>query len=65
MEDISKLSLYQKIVTDNKKKKYPRNPSKISDVSVQFDAETIYIGSRKRKSQALLRIYDKKKEQLN
>ncbi|WP_044566530.1 hypothetical protein [Anaerococcus provencensis] len=65
MEDISKLTLYQKIVKDNKNKKYPKNPSKISDISVQFDAETIYLGSRKRNSQALFRMYDKKKEQMD
>lgn len=64
MDDISKLTLYQKIVKDNMDKKYPKNPSKISDISVQFDAETIYLGSRKRNSQALFRMYDKKKEQM-
>ncbi|PKZ17295.1 MULTISPECIES: hypothetical protein [Anaerococcus] len=65
MEDTNKLNLYDKIVRDNKNKKYPKNPSKLSDISVQFDAETIYLGSRKRKSNALFRMYDKKKEQLS
>lgn len=58
-------NLYDRVVNENKKKRYPRNPSKISDVSNNFDAETLYIGSRKRNSKVLLRIYDKKKEQLS
>ncbi|EEI86567.1 hypothetical protein HMPREF0072_0825 [Anaerococcus lactolyticus ATCC 51172] len=58
-------NLYDRVVNENKKKRYPRNPSKISDVSNNFNAETLYIGSRKRNSKVLLRIYDKKKEQLS
>lgn len=55
--------LLAKVIKDNKEKPYPKNPSKINDISKQFEAETIYIGTRTKGSKALVRIYDKKKEQ--
>jgi len=48
----------------NDEKKFKKNQSKISDVSSNFNAQTIYIGKRGENIDALLRIYDKKTEQL-
>lgn len=49
---------------NNKEKKFKRNHSKISTVSSNYDAQTIYIGTRGENIDCLLRIYDKKAEQL-
>lgn len=49
---------------NNGKKKFKKNTSKISDVSSNFNAQTIYIGKRGENIDAMLRIYDKKAEQL-
>lgn len=54
----------QKVIIANKNKPYRKNKSQVSDVSKNFDAETLYIGSRSRNTNVHLRIYDKKKEQL-
>lgn len=48
----------------DKEKKFKKNQSTISDVSKDFIAETIYIGKRSANNNAMLRIYDKKAEQL-
>ncbi|MDU2353859.1 MAG: hypothetical protein E7D92_04600 [Anaerococcus sp.] len=58
-------SLYEKIVEDNWYKSYRKNTSAIRDVSKNFNCETLYVGSKKKNANALLRIYDKKKEQLS
>lgn len=49
---------------NNKPKKFKKNQSTIRDVSKNFHAETIYIGKRSQNNNAMLRIYDKKAEQL-
>lgn len=48
----------------NNQKKFKKNYSKIRDVSTNFNAQTIYIGKRGENIDAMLRIYDKKAEQL-
>ena len=48
----------------NDEKKFKKNQSKISDVSSNFHAQTIFIGKRGENIDAMLRIYDKKAEQL-
>lgn len=48
----------------NDEKKFKKNQSKIRDVSSNFNAQTIYIGKRGENIDAMLRIYDKKAEQL-
>lgn len=48
----------------SKPKKFKRNQSTISDISNDFIAETIYIGKRSQNNNAMLRIYDKKAEQM-
>ena len=53
------------MINDTKYGKYKKNNSKISDVSVNFKTDTLYVGSRKRNGKVLLRIYNKKKEQLS
>lgn len=58
-------SLYEKIVEDNWYKSYRKNTSAIRDVSKNFNCETLYVGSKKKNANALLRIYDKKNEQLS
>ena len=45
-------------------KKFKKNQSTIRDVSKNFIAETIYIGKRSQNNNAMLRIHDKKAEQL-
>lgn len=62
MENISNTPL-EKIIRENQKKPYRKNNSKLSDISKSFNAETIYIGSKSRNTNAHIRIYDKKKEQ--
>lgn len=54
-----------KVIHDNKEKPYKKNNSKVSDVSNDFQAQTLYIGAKSRNTKALLRIYDKKAEQLS
>lgn len=61
-------SSIQSVVLDKKsgKLKLRKNNSKISIHAVNNDVQTIYVGSRKNKGNALLlRIYDKKIEQIN
>lgn len=63
MEDTKKTHL-NKVLDDMANKPYPRNRSKIQDVSNDFNAETVYIGAKRSKNVKIgLRIYDKKKEQ--
>lgn len=64
MENTKKQTQLEKVIAENKEKKYRKNNSMISDISSNFDAETIYVGSKSRNTNALLRIYDKKREQL-
>lgn len=61
---MGKESKLKKIIKENKIKPYKRNTSKISAYINDKNTETLYIGSRKRNSNAVLRIYDKKKEQM-
>lgn len=61
MVNTKKTTPLERVISDNKEKKYKKNNSKISDISSGFDAETIYVGSKSRNTNALLRIYDKKK----
>ena len=49
-------SLYEKIVKDNWHKSYRKNTSAIRDVSKNFNCETLYVGSKKKNANALLRI---------
>lgn len=58
-------SYLQKVINDNKERPYKRNNSKVSDISKDFQAQTLYIGAKSRNTKALLRIYDKKAEQLS
>jgi len=58
-------SLLEKVISDNQKKKYKRNNSKITDVSKDFKAETLYVGAQSRNTKVHLRIYNKKEEQLS
>ncbi|MEQ7172861.1 hypothetical protein [Enterococcus innesii] len=60
----NKETLLQNVISANKNKPYRKNKSQVSDVSKNFAAETLYIGSRSRNTNVHLRIYDKKKEQL-
>ncbi|QOG32404.1 replication initiation factor domain-containing protein [Enterococcus casseliflavus] len=64
MGNTNKETALQKVINANKNKTYRKNKSQISDVSKNFNAETLYIGSRSRNTNSHLRIYDKKKEQL-
>lgn len=57
-------SYLQQVIDDNKKKPYKKNNSQVSDISKDFQAETIYIGTKGRNTKVHLRIYDKKAEQL-
>ena len=61
----NKKTYLDKVINDTKYGKYKKNNSKISDVSVNFNTDTLYVGSRKRHGKVLLRIYNKKKEQLS
>lgn len=63
MADTKNPSCLEKAIQDMGNKPYKRNPSKIQDFSKDFNAETIYIGSKTRNTKIHLRIYDKKKEQ--
>ena len=54
-------SYLQKVIDDNKEKPYKRNNSKVTDVSKDFQAQTLYIGARSRNTKVHLRIYDKKR----
>ncbi|MBB6450821.1 hypothetical protein HNR44_002811 [Geomicrobium halophilum] len=64
MGNINK-SYLQKVIEDNKEKPYKKNNSKLSDVSKDFQAQTLYIGAKGRNTKVHLRIYDKKEEQLS
>lgn len=61
----TKNSYLQKVVNDNQEKPYKRNNSKVSDISNNFQAQTLYIGAKSRNTKVHLRIYDKKEEQLS
>lgn len=54
-----------KVITDNKEKPYKRNNSKITDISKDFHAQTLYVGAKSKNVKVHLRIYDKKEEQLS
>src|SRR5699024_7716802 len=58
-------SYLQKVIDDNKEKPYKRNNSKVSDVSKNFQAQTLYVGAKSRNTKENLRIYDKKEEQIS
>lgn len=62
MVNINK-EIINRIINENQIKPYPRNPAKLRHIAKDFNAETIYIGSRSRNTAGLLRIYDKKVEQ--
>ncbi|EOB3452550.1 hypothetical protein ACIJEI_002348 [Enterococcus hirae] len=64
MGNINEETTLQKVLVANKNKPFRKNKSQVSDVSKNFNAETLYVGSRSRNTNAHLRIYDKKKEQL-
>lgn len=49
---------------DKEQKKYKKNQSKISDIGNDFNAQTIYVGKRGENNNSILRIYNKKAEQL-
>lgn len=53
-----------RVIKENKASPYPKNSSKISIVSDEFETRTIYLGSKVKNTTAILRIYDKKAEQL-
>lgn len=61
----SKKTILQKVIEDNKVKPYRKNTSQVSDISKDFNAQTLYIGARGRNTKTHLRIYDKKAEQLS
>lgn len=61
-------SSIQSVIFNKKsgKPKLRKNNSKISSISLNNEVQTIYVGSRKNKGNSLLlRIYDKKIEQMN
>jgi len=58
-------SYLQKVINDNKEKPYKTNTAKVSDLSKDFQAQTLYIGAKGRNTKVHLRIYDKKEEQLS
>ena len=58
-------SYLQKVIDNNKEKPYKRNNSKVSDVSKNFQAQTLYFVAKSRNTKVHLRIYDKKEEQLS
>ncbi|PAF20325.1 hypothetical protein CHH49_16925 [Terribacillus saccharophilus] len=60
-----KKSYLQKVIEDNQNKPYKINHSKVSDISKNFNAQTLYIGAKGRNTKVHLRIYDKKEEQLS
>ncbi len=68
MANIEKNTRYdtylEQVLAETANKPYRKNPSKVSYLAEDFEAETLYIGSRKRNSRMFCRIYDKKKEQL-
>ena len=61
----TKKSYLQQVIDDNKESPYKRNNSKVSDVSKNFQAQTLYIGAKSRNTKVHLRIYNKKEEQLS
>ncbi|EXJ23866.1 hypothetical protein ADIAL_0658 [Alkalibacterium sp. AK22] len=60
-----KKSYLQKVIEDNKEMPYKKNNSKLSDVSKNFQAQTLYVGAKSRNTKVHLRIYNKKEEQLS
>ncbi|WP_303984682.1 hypothetical protein [Niallia circulans] len=58
-------SYLQKVIEDNREKPYKKNSSKVSDISKDFQAQTLYIGAKGQNTKVHLRIYDKKEEQLS
>ncbi len=54
-----------KVINDNKEKPYKKNNSKVSDISKNFNAQTLYVGAKSKNVKVHLRIYDKKEEQLS
>lgn len=58
-------SYLRKVIDENKVKPYKRNNSKVSDISKNFNAQTLYVGSKGKNVKVHLRIYDKKEEQLS
>lgn len=58
-------SYLKKVIEENKEQPYKKNNSKVSDVSKDFQAETLYFGAKGRNTKVHLRIYDKKAEQLS
>lgn len=61
----SNQNLLKKVIEENKEKPYRKNNSKVSDISKDFQAQTLYIGAKSRNTKVHLRIYDKKEEQLS
>lgn len=55
----------RKVINDNKEKPYKKNNSKVSDISKNFKAQTLYVGTKSKNVKVHLRIYDKKEEQLS
>jgi hypothetical protein len=55
----------RKVINDNKEKPYKKNSSKVSDISKNFNAQTLYVGAKSKNVKVHLRIYDKKEEQLS
>ncbi|RSL29219.1 hypothetical protein D7Z54_32435 [Salibacterium salarium] len=58
-------SYLQKVIEENQEKPYRKNTSKMSDVSKDFEAQTLYAGAKGKNTKVHLRIYDKKAEQLS
>jgi len=58
-------SYLRKVIDENKEKPYKRNNSKVSDISQNFHAQTLYVGAKGKNVKVHLRIYDKKEEQLS
>jgi len=63
MENIN--NYLRKVIDENKEKPYRKNNSKISDISKNFNAQTLYVGAKSKNVKVHLRIYDKKEEQLS
>ena len=61
----TKSSFLKKVTEENMQKPYRKNNSQVSDVSKDFQAQTLYVGSRGRNTKVHLRIYNKKEEQLS
>lgn len=55
----------RKVIDENNEKPYKKNNSKVSDISKNFNAQTLYVGAKSKNVKVHLRIYDKKEEQLS